>query len=131
NRRFHTLRSTFAGSLGVLLMVMLVFAGLLGQLNRLAAKESRLRSRIGATSQLAGAPSVVHPSRTLHYKRLALGRRHFAPVRFQHLRAKTARLCSVVAVNLFELRSILRAASHLAATNAGHRTTGARAPPFA
>ncbi|HEX3529558.1 MAG TPA: hypothetical protein VH988_21060 [Thermoanaerobaculia bacterium] len=112
-------------------MVMLVFAGLLGQLNRLSAKEARLRSRIGATSQLAGSPSVTHPSRPLHYKRLALGRRHFAPVRFQHLRAKTAKLCSVVAVNLFELRSILRATSHLAAPSAGHRTTGARAPPFA
>lgn len=112
-------------------MVMLVFAGLLGQLNRLSAKESRLRSRIGATAQLAGAPSATRPSRPPHYKRLALGRRHFAPVRFQHQRAKTARLCSVVAVNLFELRTILRAAPHLAAASGGHRTTGARAPPLA
>jgi len=112
-------------------MVMLVFAGLLGQLNRLAAKESHLRSRIGATSQLVNAPSVIHASRPLHYKRLALGRRHFSPVLFQHQRAKTARLCSVVAVNLFELRGILRTAPHLAAMSAGLRTTGARAPPFA
>jgi hypothetical protein len=73
----------------------------------------------------------MHHSRPVRYKRLALGKRHITPVRFQHLRAKTARLCSVVAVNLFELRSILRSVSHLAATSAGHQTTGARAPPFA
>jgi|GEM_PF-6410638 len=129
NRRFHTVRLTFAGSLGVLLVLMMVFAGLVSQLNRRSVREARLL--VGATGDFGGTPSAMHPNRPLHYKRAAVGKRHWAPLRFQHLRAKAAKLCSAVAINLFELRSILPAPPDLAAASAGQRTTGARAPPFA
>jgi hypothetical protein len=108
---------------------MMVFAGLVNQLNRLSVRQARLL--VSATGDFAGAPATMHPNRPLHYKRAALGKRRWAPLRFQHLRAKAAKLCSAVAINLFELRSILPAPPDLAAASAGHRATGARAPPFA
>ena len=125
SRHFHTIRLTFAGSLGVLLLVLMVFSGVL---RHLPARKSHLA--VGAAGDLLGVPSETKPSRPLHYKRATMVK-YRTLLRFQHMRAKTAKLCSVVAVHLFELRSSLPADPDLTASRAGHRTTGARAPPFA
>jgi hypothetical protein len=121
-RNLHTARSTSIGSLGILLLVALVFAG---PLDRIPA---HARLVVDAAGDSLSAPSATRPG---HCERATVAKRHWSPVRFQHVRVKTANLCSVVAVDLFELRNILPSAPDLAAASAGHRTTGARAPPFA
>jgi len=124
-RNLHTARSASIGSFGILLLVALVFAG---PLDRVPA---HARLVVDAAGDSLSAPSATRPGHSFHCERATVAKRHWAPVRFQHVRAKTANLCSRVAVNLFELRSILPPAPDLAAASAGHRTTGARAPPFA
>ena len=125
NKNFHIARSGFIGSLGILLLVALVFAGPL----------DRLPARTCFFADVAGdgfsAPSAIHSGQSFHGEHVTVAKLHWSPMRIQHVRAKTASLCSVVAVNLFELRSVLPSAPDLAAASAGHRTTGARAPPFA
>src|SRR5262249_24761539 len=124
-RNFHTLRLTLAGSLGLLLLVMLVFSGVL---KHLPGRKSH--HVVVAAVDLVDAPSAASSRQPLRYKRPMLTK-HRTPVHLQHLRGKMVRLCSVVAIAKLELRSLLPADPYLAAHNAGRRTTGARAPPLA
>jgi hypothetical protein len=109
--------------------LILALVVLSGTLDRLPANGCRLV--LEGAGEMVSAPASIVPRRSLHVERAGIAKHSWTPVIVHRVRNKSADLCGAMTLAQPLLSSHLPDSPVLAAGGAAHRSTAARAPPFA